>query len=111
MVKTTHIHGDFRFLDTPVAIQRKSSLGGSIGAVVTLTLAGLLSHSLLSWRSVFYFTSAGGILWFGFWTMFAPDNPEDHQGLQPDERLYFRDLRYNNPEQSFITISFMIHLP
>ncbi|XP_054273649.1 sialin-like [Macrosteles quadrilineatus] len=62
--------------------------GGTIGAVVSLSVSGILASSGGGWPSVFYVSGVVGLLWTCLWWWFGADSPSTHPTISPGEKEY-----------------------
>lgn len=77
--------------------------GGTIGAVVSLALSGLLAVGPGGWPSVFYVSGGLGLVWAILWWWMGADSPLDHPSIDPCERDYIQTALNSSlqPEVSF----------
>ena len=61
--------------------------GGSLGAIVTLVVGGILSEHF-GWVSVFYVSGIMGALWLIGWLLLVHDNPSKHPRISPEEKEF-----------------------
>lgn len=63
--------------------------GMSIGTVLTMPVAALLSDSALfgGWPSVFYSMGAVGVVWFAAWAWLVSETPAEHPTISRAELL------------------------
>jgi sugar phosphate permease len=61
------------------------------GAVVALSMSGILSNTKVGWHLVFYASSALGLFSAGIWLSLAADSPSQHPLASPRERRYIAE--------------------
>lgn len=67
-----------------------STMGGTLGTVVTWSLAGPLMEKF-GWASAFYLPGFITIAWCFFWWYLVADSPAEHPRILESERKYIID--------------------
>ncbi|XP_024941786.1 sialin isoform X2 [Cephus cinctus] len=64
--------------------------GANFGTIISLPVSGWLCSLELwgGWPLAFYLFGTLGIIWYGFWLLFAYDTPAHHVSIDPQERAY-----------------------
>lgn len=83
--------------------------GGTIGAVVSLAMSGVLASSSGGWQSVFYVPGVLGLLWTALWWWLGADSPLTHPTIDPREREYIlTSLQSSNQTEVHSRLSFCV---
>ncbi|CAL8078463.1 unnamed protein product [Calicophoron daubneyi] len=86
-------HGIWRYWAPPLERSRLATIsfcGSYAGAVLGLSLSGLLAEKM-GWQSPFYFYGLVGILWFVWWWRTSSERPCFHSTISDTERKYIED--------------------
>lgn len=76
--------------------------GMSIGTVLTMPVAALLSDSALfgGWPSVFYSMGAVGVVWFAAWAWLVSETPAEHPTISRAELLLITGSAFTQKQET-----------
>nr|QQY02504.1 vesicular glutamate transporter [Cryptocotyle lingua] len=92
-------HGIWRYWAPPIERSRLATIafcGSYAGAVLGLSLSGLLAQKL-GWQSPFYFYGISGLFWFIWWWRVTYERPSIHPTITEAERVYIETSIGDNP--------------
>lgn len=67
------------------------SIGGPLGTVIVMPIAGMFAESSIGWPGVFYLLGGIGFAWTAIWMVCGLDSPHHHKLISPEELRYIQD--------------------